>query len=370
MTSLLVASTASAPGQQPRLDVPLVTDEAEAVLAILEGRARGMEPGEAAWRRLFSSEGYVRLQRRERSMGRSMDDSTFRRFVLSDTLARRTAALRATLESWRRLDSRDAARRAFLYLPATATIRARVYPVIKPRTNSFVFEARENPAIFLYLDPAEPAPKFDNTLVHELHHIGTASVCRGEPTDSTLGVRINTALAWMSGFAEGRAVLAAAGSPDVHPHAVSSEAQRAVWERHVARVDTDMRAMTEFFGRLLDGRISQREQQRIGMSFVATDSVPQGAFYTVGWLMSSVIERRLGREQLVRSTCDPRMFLRDYNRAAAVENRPRSSRLPLWPEDLIRRLRRAEQDQALTSPLHLIANGSAHRSPLTAHRSP
>ena len=338
VTSLLVASSTSAPAQQPRLDVPLVTDEAEAVLAILEGRARGAQPDESAWRRLFTSEGYVRLKRRERSMGRSFEDSTFRRFVLSDTLTRRTAALRATLESWKRLDPGDAARRAFLYLPASATIRARVYPVIKPRTNSFVFETRENPAIFLYLDPAEPAAKFDNTLVHELHHIGTASVCPGEPTDSTLGVRINTALAWMSGFAEGRAVLAAAGSPDVHPHAVSNAAQRAVWERHVARVDTDMRTMTQFFGRLLDGRISQSEQQQIGMSFVATDTVPQGPFYTIGWLMSSVIERRLGRQQLVASTCDPRMFLRDYNRAATLENRARTSALPQWPRDLIRRL--------------------------------
>jgi hypothetical protein len=338
LAAVALASPLPAVGQQPRLEVPLVTDEAEAVLAILESRARGARPDDAAWHRLFSSEGYSRLQRRERSLGRTFEDSTFRAFVLSDTLARRTAALRATLESWKRLDPSDAARRAFAYLPQRATIRARIYPVIKPLTNSFVFEPRINPAIFLYVDPAEPTAKFDNTLVHELHHIGTGSVCSGEPTDSTRGVRINTALAWMSGFAEGRAVLAAAGAPNVHPHTVSDSAERAVWERDVARVERDMRTMETFFLRILNGAISQREQQQIGMSFVATDTVPQGPFYTIGWLMSATVERQLGRARLVASTCDPLRFLRDYNRAAAAENRSRKPPLPLWSEELLRRL--------------------------------
>jgi hypothetical protein len=333
-----LATPCSVGGQQPRLEVPLVTDQAEAVLAILESRARGARPDDDAWRRLFSSEGYVRLQHRERSMGRTFEDSTFRLFVLSDTLARRTAALRTTLDSWKRLDPSDAARRAFAYLPQRAAIRARIYPVIKPATNSFVFEPRTNPAIFLYVDPSEPAPKFDNTLVHELHHIGTGSVCSGEPTDSSRGVRINTALAWMSGFAEGRAVLAAAGSPSVHPHAVSDSAERAVWERDVGRIERDMRTMEAFFLRILNGAISQREQQQIGMSFVATDTVPQGPFYTVGWLMSSTIERHLGRTRLVASICDPLAFLRDYNRAAAVENRTRNPPLPIWSEEILQRL--------------------------------
>src|ERR671927_436895 len=69
-------------------------------------------------------------------------------------------------------DANRAARRALAYLPKNAYIRAKIYPVIKPRENSFVFEVKTDPAIFLYLDPAVGQKKFENTLAHELHHIG------------------------------------------------------------------------------------------------------------------------------------------------------------------------------------------------------
>ena len=48
----------------------LVTDEADAVLAILAKRAAGAPIAETDWRRLYSSEGYTRLKRREEAMKR------------------------------------------------------------------------------------------------------------------------------------------------------------------------------------------------------------------------------------------------------------------------------------------------------------
>jgi hypothetical protein len=74
------------------------------------------------------------------------------------------------------------------------------------------------------------------------------------------------------------------------------------------------------------------------MSFVSTDEVPQGPYYTIGWLMSSVVERELGRKRLVESLCDPAMFLRDYNRAAAAQSRAGKASLPVWSDDLLIRL--------------------------------
>jgi hypothetical protein len=334
----LLACRTHAP--EPRLQVPMVTDEAQAVLVLLDRLADGEEPGDAEWQRLFASEGYRRLKQREHSLSRPFDDSTFRDFVRSDTLRVRTGALRRTLAAWTSVDPSAAARRAFAYLPKDAVIHANVYPVIKPRTNSFVFEPRTNPAIFLYLDPAVSSAKLDNVLIHELHHIGVGSVCPAEARDSTLSQPVRTALAWMGGFAEGRAVLGAAGSAAIHPHETSDSAERAIWDRDLAHVARDMSRLEEFFLALLDDRLPEDEQNRVGMSFIATAEVPQGPYYTIGWLMASTVERRLGRRRLVATLCDPVAFLSDYN-SAAMQGRTGAVRLPLWSETLMARLRAA-----------------------------
>jgi hypothetical protein len=334
---LFAACRHSAP-EASRLRVPMVTDEADAVLAILEIRSAGGTPADSDWQRLFTSTGYRRLKEREASLQRGFEDASFREFVLSSELLARAGELRRTLREWARIDPADAARRAFAYLPDSAVIRANVYPVIKPRTNSFVFEPRSNPAIFLYLDPKVTPSKLANTVTHELHHIGVASVCPEEPADAGLPENVKTALAWMGGFAEGRAVLAAAGGPDVHPHASSGAAERAVWERDVAKVEADLPRLEAFFEALLDGKLSEEERTRQGMSFISTEDLPQGAYYTVGWLMSSVVERELGRERLVESVCDPAMFLRDYNRAAQRGMSRGRARLPLWSDVFLGRL--------------------------------
>ncbi len=330
----LVALTACATGPaatDARLQVPMVTDEAEAVLAILDARAAGHAPDEAAWKRLFTTEGYRRLAQRETSMGRPFEESAFREFVLSADLLARAPALRKTLREWTRVDPANAARQAFAYLPEGAVIRAKVYPVIKPRTNSFVFETATNPAIFLYLDPKVAPAKLRNTVTHELHHIGVASACAVDAKE--LPENVKTAVGWMTGFAEGRAVLAAVGSPDLHPHAASDAEERAVWDRDVAHVARDFGRLESFFTALLDGKLDEKARNEQGMAFISTEAVPQGAFYTVGWTMAAEVERRLGRERLVASICDPILFLTDYNRAAA------NTTLPRWSDAFLERLR-------------------------------
>src|SRR5689334_1125668 len=159
------------------VNVRLVTDEAEAVLAILAKRKANQPIADGDWQRVFQSEGYVRLKQREQSMQRSFEDADFKTFVLSDQLLARAAALDETLARWKRADTTRAAHLALAYLPADAEIRAKIYPVIKPRENSFVFDTKNDPAIFLYLDPAVGREKFENTLAHELHHIGYSSTC-------------------------------------------------------------------------------------------------------------------------------------------------------------------------------------------------
>ncbi|MGH7452281.1 MAG: DUF5700 domain-containing putative Zn-dependent protease [bacterium] len=137
------------------VNVRLVTDEADAVLAIFAKKRAHQSIMDADWQRLFSSEGYVRLKKREAEMQRSFADAEFKSFVLSDSLAERAQALDETLSKWKRAEVNRAAQLALAYLPPGARIRAKIYPMIKPKANSFVFEVNTDPAIFLYLDILE-----------------------------------------------------------------------------------------------------------------------------------------------------------------------------------------------------------------------
>ncbi|HTT68676.1 MAG TPA: DUF5700 domain-containing putative Zn-dependent protease [Gemmatimonadales bacterium] len=323
-------------GQVPdgRLRLEFDTSEAEAVLSILAKRAAHQGVGADDWRRLFQAEPYARLKAREASMGRAFADSDFQRFVLSDSLAGRTTELRQTLDDWKRADLAAAAARAFAYLPADATIRAKVYPVIKPKTNSFVFEPTTNPAIFLYLNPAETQAQFENTVAHELHHIGYASVAaRFDSAIAALPPQARAAAEWMGAFGEGFAMLAAAGGPDVHPHADSPPEDRARWDRDVANVGRDLPILERFFLDVAQGRLATPEdRQRVAGQFFGV----QGPWYTVGWKMAVVIERRFGRARLIACMLDPRSLLVTYDRAAAELNGAGGERLPLWSDELLR----------------------------------
>jgi len=318
------------------IELKVDVSEAEAVLAILAARKTGAAIDEDAWGRLFSSEPYARLKKREASLHRDFTDNDFKRFVLSPQLQERAPDLRHTLTDWIQADLTGAARRMLVYLPADASIRARVYPVIKPATNSFVFEVTTDPAIFLYLDPKVTPAKFENTVAHELHHIGYASVApREEGKEDAPPASIQAAIEWMGAFGEGFAMLAAAGSPNVHPHAASEREERSRWDRDMAHFNRDLNALERFFLEIIDGRLKTKEEiQERGFSFFGV----QGPWYTVGYRMAVLIEKRDGRAALVACMSDPRRLLAAYNRAAAQRNARRRERLALWSPRLLEQI--------------------------------
>jgi hypothetical protein len=335
VSSLLSSTVANAaPKTTPddRIDLRLDTSEATAVLSLVAKHATHQHLGEEDWRRLFTSEPYGRLVKREAEMHRAFSDNEFKAFVLSPDLAHRAPELRRTLDTWAQADLVAAAERALAYLPKRARIRAKVYPVIKPRVNSFVFEPSTDPAIFLALDPQTSAAQFENTLAHELHHIGYASV-NDASNWSAEPPRVATALRWLGGFGEGFAMLAAAGSPDVHPDASSPPEVRARWDADIAHLDRDLEAVQAFLLDVLDGRLSTPEDvHKAGFSFYGE----QGPWYTVGWKMAVVIEKRYGRPTLIDCMLHPRKLLARYNAAAAELNG--RERLPRWSPDLLRKL--------------------------------
>jgi hypothetical protein len=316
------------------IDVRIITDEADSVLAILTKHKYGTTIADSDWNRLFSSEGYVRLKKREASMDRAFTDDDFKSFVLSESLVERTESLSKTLSEWKRVSVEGAARRALAYLPDGAQIKAKIYPVIKPRENSFVFDVSTDPAIFLYLDPSTTRDQFENTLAHELHHIGYGSGCSSKAVENQtakLPKNARSVIEWTGAFGEGFAMLAAAGGPDIHPHTVSKPEDRSRWDRELANMKQDLQALEQFFFDLLKGTMAEEEQRTRGYSFFGV----QGPWYTIGWKMSVTIEKGLGRDALIQIMCDRRRLLSTYNAAAERQNRTGGEPLPLWSSALI-----------------------------------
>jgi hypothetical protein len=272
------------------VDVSFEPDEANAVLCILEIQAGGLPIPESDWQTLFDSEGYIRLKEREASIGRSFEDDGFKSFITSPDLLARRNDLKQTLQTWQQINLDNVLSRTLAYLPVETSFRAKIYPVIKPKTNSFVFDLENNPAIFLYLDPDIQLDQLENTLVHELLHIG----------------------------------LAAAGSPDIHPHVSSKPEDREHWDESMQKFEADFREVEAFLIDVADGKLSGQPMLEAGFRFFGI----QGPWYTIGWKMAVTIEREFDRDAVIEAFCDPHKLLVVYNQSAAPNQ-------PLWNQRLI-----------------------------------
>lgn len=325
---------AQSPKAEERIQLTFDASEAKAVVSILEQRAAGKPVADGDWQRLFESKPYVRLKAREASMQRGFTDDDFKAFVLSAELAAKTAPLRQTLDAWQGADLPAAARRILPYLPAQARIHTKVFPVIKPKPNSFVFEMATDPTIFLYLNPTVSKASFENTVAHEMHHIGFASI-EGEmdARQKDLPPPVKAAAEWIGGFGEGFAVLAAAGGPDIHPHATSQPGDRARWDRDMAHFNVDLKTVEAFFLDVIHQKLKTKED--INAKAFSFFGETQGPWYTVGYRMAVVIEKRFGRATLVACMTDLRKLLPTYNRAAMELNQKGEAPLALWSQELV-----------------------------------
>jgi len=333
---------AAVPAVADRLSLHVDATEAEAALDILAAENAGHEVTVAQWQRLLDSPGYVRLHAREESLHVPFTDDEFKGFLGQPATRAREGELRRTLAAWKGIAPEAAAARAFAYLPAGARIAATVYPMVKPRTNSFVYDVATDAAIFLYLDPAVSATKFENTLAHELHHIGFGTACPPSEVEQRRKSRpaaLQTLLKWISAYGEGFAMLAAAGGPQVHPHAVSDAETRARWDHDVANFDHDLAAQQRFFLRIVRGEVSDPAAIDAQMSAYFGE---QGPWYTVGWRMATTIEEAFGRERLVATECDGDALLATYN-AAVAKGGERATSAATWSPELLAALAPALQ---------------------------
>jgi hypothetical protein len=317
---------------QERVQLKFDTSEADAVLAILDKEAAAQSLTDQDWKRLFTSTPYVRLKKREAAFHREFTDDEFKSFV--GTLLSKRAQLRATLDKWKSAELNAAGRRALHYLPPEARIHASIYPVIKPKTNSFVWDTASDPAIFLYLDPSVSSRQFENTVAHELHHIGLASLDNEyEQAVKALSPNAREVAKWMSALGEGMAMLAAAGSPDSDPVADFPESQQQCWAEESKGFDNQLNQINQFFLDIIhDDYRNLEAADHVAYTFFGF----RGPWYVVGYRMAVTIEKQFGHQALVESYRDPREFVRLYNQAAAAaHNASAGEKLPLFSAEVI-----------------------------------
>jgi len=331
-----VQACEAAPRETP-VALTIDTSQADQALKILSEEAAGRTPSNEDWRELFATIPYQWLKARESSLGRALTDDDFKRFLASPEALAKRADWSQTLERMKVADMVAIGRSVLAWLPAGATIRAQVFPLIKPAANSFVWTEPKGggPAIFLYVKPMSQA-QFENTVAHETHHIGLNSLADQQQTRLVdQPERVRRAVEWMGAFGEGEAMLAAAGSVERHPHWEDDAASRARWDGDLMHFNTDVAQIAQLLSDILDGRLNTDEQIRQRAAPFWGEA--QGAWYTVGYEMAALVERRFGRAALNEALLDPRELLVRYNQVAA-EADAKGATLATWPAQLLARL--------------------------------
>jgi hypothetical protein len=326
------AQKTAAEGQ--RVHLSLDDSEAERALVILHKEQAHEAVTEGDWQKLFATVPYQWLKVREASMHREFTDEDFKKFLQAPEAQIRTAEWDETLAGMKRANMPGIGLRVLAWLPAEAVIQTRVFPLIKPKMNSFVWRNEQGePAIFVYMEK-QTQPQFETTVAHECHHIGLFSL-EGQQKKilATMPDNVKQATEWMGAFGEGEAVLAATGSTDLRPHWEGDALARARWDSDMMHFNQDLATVTQFFDDILDGMLKGDAIQEKGAAFYGY----QGPWYTVGYEMASLVEKRFGRQAFTDCLLDPRLLLVRYNQVAEEANK-NGAALALWPESLLQRL--------------------------------
>ena len=318
-----------------RLD--LDSSEADQAILILEKERSGRAVTQRDWNRLFATAPYRELKAREASFGPGFTDAKFKAFLSSPDAIGQLGTWKRTVAGMKAADMAAIGRKDLQWLPAGATIRARVFPEIKPQKNSFVWKrgASDAPAIFLAVQE-QSRDSFENTVAHELHHIGLDSLeKRQDAIQAGLPANVKLAMKWMTAFGEGEAMLAAAGSDERHPHWEDDAVARARWDSDLMHFNSDLKSVQALLLDMLDGKLTtDAEIQKRAAPFWGY----QGAWYTVGYEMAVLVDKRFGRKSFDECLLDPRLLLSRYNQVATEANAQGAS-LETWSPELMEKLR-------------------------------
>jgi hypothetical protein len=333
---LCFGAPAKAAPAASRIRLKLDSSEADQAIRILEVERAGRNVTDQDWKRLFATVPYRELKAREASLDRAFTDDQFKAFLSSREALAHLSTWKRTIAGMKRVDMARIGKRDLEWLPAGATIHARVFPEIKPLQNSFVWKPQQSdsPAIFLSVQEQSRA-SFENTVAHELHHIGLDSLeARQEALQAGLPAQVKLAVKWMGAFGEGEAMLAAAGSDDRHPHWEDDAVARARWDSDSMHFNADLKSVQALLLDILDGKLTTDEEiQKRAAPFWGY----QGAWYTVGYEMAVLVDKRFGRKAFDECLLDPRLLLLRYDQVAKEANAKGAS-LETWSPELMEKL--------------------------------
>jgi hypothetical protein len=331
-----IEGSASAAPQPTRIQLQLDSSEADQAIAIVEKERAKARVTQRDWKHLFATAPYRELKAREASVGGGFTDEQFEQFLSSPEALAQLDVWKRTVVGMKSANMGAIGKRDLEWLPAGATLHARVFPEIKPKPNSFVWRRlpSDAPAIFLAVQK-QSRDSFENTVAHELHHIGLESLeKRQEALQAGLPANVKLAMKWMTAFGEGEAMLAAAGSDERHPHWEDDAVARARWDSDFMHFNTDLKSVQDLLLDILDGKLTtDAEIQKRAAAFWGY----QGAWYTVGYEMAVLVDKRFGRKSFDECLLDPRLLLSRYNQVAKEAN-ARGASLETWSPELMDKL--------------------------------
>ena len=103
----------------------------------------------------------------------------------------------------------------------------------------------------------------------------------------------------------------------------------------MANFNQDVGSLQEFFLDVIDQRLVGKDKiDEKAYTFFGA----QGPWYTVGYKMAAIVEKRYGRKRLIECMLDPRELLASYKRAAQEMNGSGKEKLALWSPEMMQKI--------------------------------
>lgn len=315
------------------MTVNLISDQVEVVIDILKRTEENNKISKEHWNKLFHTQGFQLLEKRESEMNEGIKKSEFKGYIIDKIASDGYLPYEKSLDKLNKLDLDEIIESTKDYLPDNTNLDTDIIPVIKPQKNSFIHKINDKLVLFLYLEPDIIKEKMENKLIHELHHIGFDYVYQNSDY-SYLLKPAQKVIEWTNAFGEGFAMLAAAQGLENHPNKFDEDL-KSKWDKNMENYNKDFHKIQNFLLTILEGHFAdERKLYNRGFQLM-TNNGGQGSWYTVGYKIAVVIEKTASRDLLIKCMQDLTQLYCHYNRLVKQYNKKQNKNLHKWDQKII-----------------------------------